>query len=107
MLIVVIVGEVVIFVGGIVQGAVAGFLVSLLLKLHVEGIWKDTLLGVFGIEIVRFWPAFGERIIALLGLDSVVKSRIDQFVIAGAVVAVTLPAVRHPVRFVLQWRTRK
>jgi hypothetical protein len=107
MLIVVIVAEIVLFVGGIVLGAVSGFLVSVLLKLHVEGIWKDTLLGVFGIEIVRFWPAFGNGVISLLGLNTFAKDRIDQFVLAGALVAVTLPALRHTVRFARKKHQRK
>jgi len=104
---VVIIAEVVLIVGGIFLGAISGALITVLLKLHAEGIWKDILLGAFGIEIVRLWPAFGNRIISLLGLNSFVKDPIDQFVIAGAVVAATLPALRHVIRFVRQGRKRK
>ena len=107
MLNVVIILEVALIIGGIFLGVISGAIVTVLLKLHAEGLWKDMLLGILGFEIVRFWPSLGDIIISLLGLDTSIRSRIDQFIIVGALGAVTFPALRHVARFLRQRRARK
>jgi hypothetical protein len=97
-----IIAEIVFVIGAIILGVISGAIVTVLLRLHAEGIWKDMLLGIFGFEIIRLWQALGDFVISLLGLDTLVKTRIDQFIIAGALGAVTLPALRHVVRFARQ-----
>ena len=94
-------------IGAIFLGVVSGAVTTVVLKLHAEGIWKDMLLGLFGFEIVRFWPGLGAFIISVLGLDRLAKDWLDQFIVAGALVAVTLPALRHVVRFARERRARK
>jgi len=96
----IIVFEVILIIGSAFLGAISGAIVTVLLKLHAEGLWKDMLLGVFGFEIVQFWPGLGRSILSMLGLATLVSSRMDQSIIAGALVAVTLPALRHVIRFV-------
>ena len=103
----VIIIEGVLVIGAVFLGAISGAIVTVLLKLPAEGLWKDMLLGVFGLEIVRLWPALGDFIISLLGLNTFLKSWIDQFIMAGVLVALMLPALRHVVRFVRQRRARQ
>jgi hypothetical protein len=102
MLRILVISEVAIVIGAIFLGVISGAVTTVLLKLHAEGLWKDMLLGLFGFEIVRFWPGLGASIISVLGLDRLAKTWLDQFIIVGALVAVTLPALRHVVRFVRQ-----
>jgi len=98
----IIIFEIVLGIGAILLGVMSGAVVTVLLKLQAEGIWKDMLLGLFGFEIVQLWPALGDFVVSSLGLDTLMGVRIDQFIVAGALGAVSLPVLRHVVRFVRQ-----
>jgi hypothetical protein len=97
-----IVFEIVLGIGAIILGVISGAITTVLLGLHAEGLWKDMLLGILGFEIVRFWPALGATIISLLGLQTLVSYPMDQTIVAAALVAATLPTLRHVVRFARQ-----
>ena len=94
-------------IGGMILGTVSGVIVALLLRLRVEGIFKDALLGLFGFAVVQLWSSLAEAIVSMFGLSTLLRSRVDQYIMAGWLVAAALPALRQVVRFVRQRRTGK
>lgn len=107
MLPVVVVGYVVLIFVAILLGVVSGAVARLILRLPFERLWIDALLGLAGLVIVSVWRGFADDVIALFDLGRHIRGRVDQYVVAMAMVAMVLPALGQLLRFMVRKADRK